>query len=367
MKNTELIRGAECVMRSLPGMIPGKRCLIVTGKTSASKSGALYDVTEALKSMGCAFIVYNGMTENPPVDACREAGKTGRDYGAEFVIAIGGGSPIDGAKAASVFAVNPEMTDSELFDPDTPKTALPIIAVPITAGTGSEANASAVITYAGKKKSFTDPTVLPYAAFLDPRYLSTLNSKYTASTATDAFCHCFESYMSPKSTPESEKDALLGGRIMWRALTENDFIGNDRDAAGLSQETRAAMLDGAALGGRAIMTTGTGFTHPLGYYLTLRFGIPHGFACGAFTGEYVRYNLKTPEGREKVTAFADFIGTAPEIIAEVIPALSDVNLVMSENEISDAVKMASGAKNYKNSPAVIDDSDAEAIFRTLFG
>lgn len=172
MKNTELIRGAECVMRSLPGMIPGKRCLIVTGKTSASKSGALYDVTEALKSMGCAFIVYNGMTENPPVDACREAGKTGRDYGAEFVIAIGGGSPIDGAKAASVFAVNPEMTDSELFDPDTPKTALPIIAVPITAGTGSEANASTVITYAGKKKSFTDPAVLPYAAFLDPRYLS---------------------------------------------------------------------------------------------------------------------------------------------------------------------------------------------------
>lgn len=171
MKNTELIRGAECVMRLLPGMIPGKRCLIVTGKTSASKSGALYDVTEALKSMGCAFIVYNGMTENPPVDACREAGKTGRDYGAEFVIAIGGGSPIDGAKAASVFAVNPEMTDSELFDPDTPKTALPIIAVPITAGTGSEANASAVITYAGKKKSFTDPAVLPYAAFLDPRYL----------------------------------------------------------------------------------------------------------------------------------------------------------------------------------------------------
>lgn len=81
----------------------------------------------------------------------------------------------------------------------------------------------------------------------------------------------------------------------------------------------------------------------------------------------MRYNLKTPEGRERVTAFADFIGTAPEIIAEVIPALSDVNLVMSENEISDAVKMASGAKNNKNSPAVIDDSDAEAIFRTLFG
>lgn len=126
----------------------------------------------------------------------QRGGKNGARLRRGICLAIGGGSPIDGAKAASVFAVNPEMTDSELFDPDTPKTALPIIAVPITAGTGSEANASAVITYAGKKKSFTDPTVLPYAAFLDPRYLSTLNSKYTASTATDAFCHCFESYMS---------------------------------------------------------------------------------------------------------------------------------------------------------------------------
>lgn len=367
MKNTNLITGENCILNTLPKILPGKVCLIVTGRSSAVKSGALHDVTEALNSSACRFIVFNGMTENPTIDACREASKLGRDYGAEFVIAIGGGSPIDGAKAAAVFAVNPDMTDEELFDPQVPKTALPLIAVPITAGTGSEANASAVITYAGKKRSFTDPSVLPCSAFLDPRYLCTLNSEYTVSTAIDAFCHCFESYMSPKSTSDSEKDALEGGSIMWKALTENDFIGSDRDAAGLSRETRAAMLRGAALGGRAIMTTGTGFTHPLGYYLTLNHGIPHGFACGAFTGVYVRYNLKTPDGARRATEFAAGIGTIPEVIAEVIPALADVNLTLSQSEITAAVKMASGAKNYKNSPAVIGDNDAEDILKNLFG
>ncbi len=372
MKNTTVFRGINCVKERFPiSEIPAK-CLIVTGKNSAVKSGALADVTEVLSGAGAEFTVYNGITENPFSDSCREAGKLGRDFGAELVIGIGGGSPLDAAKAAAVFAVNPDLSDSGLLTPGNITDALPVMTVPLTAGTGSEVNATAVMTVkdeAGnlKKKSFSSPAVLPRCAFLDPRYLKTLNRTYTVSTAIDAFCHCYESFLSPKSTPESEQAALDGGRMIWQALVSNDFIPDENDAAGLSSETRMKMLEGAACGGRAIMTTGTGFTHPLGYGLSIRYGVPHGFACGAFTGKYTEYNMRIPCGKERIERFSEYIGTTPELIAEIIPALSDVNLTLGEQELLQLAAGASGAKNYKNSPAVIDDVDAEKILRALFG
>ncbi len=372
MKKTTIFKGVNCVKENLSALAIPSKCLIVTGKSSAAKSGALSDITDVLTEAGTEFIVYNGITENPLSDSCREAGKLGHDFGAELVIGIGGGSPLDAAKAAAVFAMAPELSDDELLAPGKVTDALPVYTVPLTAGTGSEVNATAVMTVKDetgdlKKKSFSSSAVLPLCAFLDPRYLKTLNRNYTISTAIDAFCHCYESFLSPKSTPESEHDALEGGRIIWRALVSNDFIPNENDAAGLSSEPRLTMLEGAAYGGRAIMITGTGFTHPLGYGLSIRYGIPHGFACGAFTGKYTEYNMKIPYGKERIEHFAEYIGASPDLIAEVIPALSDINLSLTEEELLQLAAAASGAKNYKNSPAVIDDGDAEEILRALFG
>ena len=366
-ENTTIYRGANCISANAEALNLGKKCLIVTGRTSAIKSGALRDVTAVLNGLQIPFTVYNGITENPLYAHCREAGEMARDFGAEFVIGIGGGSPLDAAKAAAVFACNPAIEEAALFDPTVEKPCLPIVAIPLTAGTGSEVNRYSVLTVGDKKKSFSTPDTLPVAAFLDPRYLRTLNGNYTVSTAMDAFCHCIESYLSPKSTPVSEENALRGGKLMWELLTQNDFRPHDRDAAGLTEEQRLASLEGAACGGLAIKVTGTGFPHPLGYGITLRDGVPHGRACGAFIGAFVERNMTTEVGKTRLTAFAEAIGTTPDMIAAVIPALADVNLTYTDEEIASMAEKVSGAKNYGNAPYVLDDEEAIAILTDLVG
>ncbi len=367
MSNTRIYRGANCLSAHAAALNLGKKCLIVTGRTSAAKSGALRDVTTILNQWGIAFTIYNGITENPLYDSCREAGEKGNSFGAEFVIGIGGGSPLDAAKAAAVFACQPQITEADLYNPSVKKACLPILAIPLTAGTGSEVNSYSVLTIGEKKKSFSTPDTLPRAAFLDPRYSRTLNRDYTISTALDAFCHCLESYLSPQSTPESEENALRGGTLLWELLTTNAFHPNDRDAAGLTEEQRMAALEAAAYGGLAIKVTGTGFPHPLGYGITLRYGIPHGRACGAFIGCYIERNQEITEGQKRLTAFANALGTTPAMIAAVIPALADVNLSLTDDEIAAMAEKVSGAKNYANAPYRLNDEKAIAILAELFG
>jgi len=367
MDNTTRYLGVDCLSRHADALLLGKRCLIVTGRTSAVKSGALAAVTAVLNRHDIPFTVYNGITENPLLAHCREAGEMGHAFGADFVVAIGGGSPIDAAKAASVLAVRPTMTEDELYDPSFPKPGLPIAAVPLTAGTGSEVNRYAVLTVGERKRSFSAPDILPRAAFLDPTFLKTLDPGYTVSTMLDAFCHCLESYLSPKSTPASEEAALRGGAVLFRLLTEHDFGPTEDDAAGLSLADREASLVAAADGGEAIKITGTGFPHPLGYGLTLRYGIPHGAACGAFIGAYVACNRRTERGAARLEAFAKHLGTTVDLIAAIIPALADVNLVLSPSEISTMIALVSGAKNYQNAPYVLTDEEGAAILTALFG
>lgn len=364
---TVIYKGVGCLKKNAEALRLGSRCLIVTGRNSAKVSGALFDVTDVLNSFGIPFTVFNGMMENPTVESCITAAEMGREFGADFVIGIGGGSPLDACKAVATFVKMKELTVDGLYDAEIKKTALPIAAIPLTAGTGSEVDKNSVLTVNGKKKTYIDDAVFPVCAFLDPTYLKTLGADYTVATAIDAFCHCIESYLSPKSTPESEKYALEGGKLIWDALVSNSFIPDELDAAGLTPETRLKMLEGAAFGGLALTTTGTGFTHPLGYGLSLYHGVPHGKACGCFTGKYIELNMTTEQGRERLSAFAIHLGTTPEIIAAVIPALSDVNLSFGEEEIRDMAEKIYGARNFVNSPYVLTDEKALEIMTELLG
>ncbi len=123
--------------------------------------------------MQIPFTVYNGITENPLYAHCREAGEMARDFGAEFVIGIGGGSPLDAAKAVAVFACNPEIEEAAIFNPTVEKPCLPIVAIPLTAGTGSEVNRYSVLTVGDKKKSFSTPDTLPVVSLFPARGFTT--------------------------------------------------------------------------------------------------------------------------------------------------------------------------------------------------
>ena len=363
---TEIISGYGAIEKNSDKLALGKCALIVTGKHSAKACGAFDDVTAALDRLGIRYAIFNKIMENPLLSVCFEGGRVARENGADFVIAIGGGSPIDAAKAISAFAANPDIEPMEIYTAEL-NPSLPIVAIPTTAGTGSEVNPYSVLTLDGKnvKKTFNRPMSYPKCAFLDPKYTNSLGMDYTVSTALDAFCHCIESYLSPRANEISKMFAVDGARRIYGALVNIENVGSD--TLEKLEPYREALLYGACAGGIAINVTGTGFNHPLGYNLTLYRGVSHGRACGVFMKEYLAYNSRVEAGKSLVESFAAAIGDTTDNIAENIVKWSNVSVKLTNEEIALYVENVKGATNYANSPYVINEAEMVEIYTKLFG
>ncbi len=310
---TRLVVGEGCVAKEaerLSGL--GKRCLIVTGGSAAVKSGALKELTDVLQARQIDFAVFSGIAPNPTVASCMEGGKQAREFGAAFVIGIGGGSPLDAAKAVGVFAANPGMTEALFYSGDWPKAPLPNVLIGTTAGTGSEVTSVAVLTdSAGKKHSIHDDRLYAALALGDARYTMSLPRLTTFSTGIDAITHCVESYFSRKADLVSRMFATEGVKLGFPILREAAAS----DTA-LSAEQREGLYHASILGGMAINRTGTVFPHNVGYYLTEHYGIPHGFACAVFQPELLEHVREcAPERRE---AFYRESGITEEELLELI-------------------------------------------------
>lgn len=357
---TRFVSGFGCIKKNPEKIVLGSRAYIVTGKTSAKKCGALDDVSAVLDERGISYTVFSEITENPPLEACYAGGKLCREVNADFVIAIGGGSVMDAAKAIAAFATNEAIAPKGIFDVPTLSPSLPIVCIPTTAGTGSEANPYSVLTLPGGrlKKTFNAPFSYPRVAFLDPSYTRSLPRDYTISTALDAFAHALESFLSPKSNVFSESAALFAAREIWNVLSLYP------DA--FSDEMRESLLYAATAAGIAISITGTGFPHPLGYPITLLDGVPHGSACAIFSGDYIEYNERTETGKAKLARFYDALDVKPKVLREYLPALSGVDLTFTEEEITERIELIRGAKNYKNSPYVLSVNEMYEIYRKHF-
>lgn len=368
---TEIYFGANVLLDNISAFSHIKRAFIVTGKHGATASGAFDDVKSALDEIGASYLHFDRVPENPPAELCREAGERTRDFGADTVIAIGGGSAIDGAKAIAAYATNSTDSPKDIFDPDKITTpGLPIIAVPTTAGTGSEVNSFSILTIDNgrKKHTFKNQWSTPAIAIVDPKYTYSLSREYSLSCALDAFAHTFESYLSPKSTDETRFLAAESAKMIWHVLlaVRSEKIRPDTDAGGFTADERAILMLASNLAGQVIGITGTGFPHPLGYNLTMAKGIPHGRACAAFYSEYLRLNNSTPEGEQLLKNLCGFIGTTSDEVGRVIPNVSPVDLVLTETEIADFVNRTKNAANYRNSPYIINESEMADIYRKLF-
>ncbi len=272
---SRLVTGANCVQENASRLAAlGKRCLLVTSGSAARRSGALAEVTGALEGQGIAWSLFDGITQNPALADCQAGGRAAFAFGADFVLGIGGGSALDAAKAAAVFAANPDMTEAEFYSARWPKAPLPIALVGTTAGTGSELTSVSVLTdSAGRKHSIHDPRLYAALALGDARYTLSLPRSVTLSTGIDAVAHCVESAFSRKADGLSRLFAAQGVRLAFPALSAA--------AAGeeLNLRQREQLYEASLLGGLAINRTGTAFPHNVGYYLTERYHIPHGYAC----------------------------------------------------------------------------------------
>lgn len=370
-KPVEILTGENCVIEhaELFGTL-GRRALIVSGRRSADLCGAIDDVSLALDGVGATYIRFNEITENPPAEVCHRGGTLARENGCDFVIGIGGGSALDAAKAVAAYAANPECDVMDIFD-DTKRTenGLPLICIPTTAGTGSEVNRYSVLTIDGgaRKKTFKAQSAYAKYAFVSPKYAASLNENYTVSTALDAFAHSIESYLSPKSNDISEEAALYAARELWDILVNGKYSDGEKDAGGFTKLCREKLQNAACAAGIAIDHTGTGFPHPLGYSLTLTRGIPHGRACAVFEGAYIRYNMLSSVGEEKINRLAAHLGTTPDEMAEKIPEMSGLlDLKIPEDEREALIDRVADAGNYANSPYVITRGEMSDIYKRLF-
>ena len=340
----------------------GKACLIVTGKSAARKSGALDDVIAALDSVGVAYAHFDGIEQNPSYASCLAAAQMAKAAGAEFIIGIGGGSPLDAAKAIAVLTACTDTSAEALFGGHWDAAPLPIVAVGTTAGTGSEVTPVAVITTPeGRKTSFRAPSLYPVLALGDATYTASLSPDFTRSTALDALAHCMESYFNRTANEISRLFATKGIAILLAMLKRTA----ECDIAPLTYEEREALYHASLYGGLAISVTGTAFPHALGYFLSEEHGIPHGNACAVYLEEFVVYN--TVAAPEEAEALFSALGTdADALIALIRKNLPPLGVVLTKEEIRALAPRFENNKSLKKCYGTADRAFAEALLMRLF-
>ena len=278
----KVIFGRNCIIENKEAFLGlGKKALIFTGRHSAKANGSLKDVEDALDAVGIGHVLFDEVEENPSLETLEKAAAIGKKEGADFVIGIGGGSPMDAAKAIATLAVQ-ERTDEEIFAGGYAPEALPMAHVPTTAGTGSEVTPYAILTNdAGQTKtSISSPAMFPRVAFLDGKYTEHLPAASTVNTALDAFSHAVEGMLSRNATPMSDMLAKESLRILYPLLKKT--------AGTLTLRERDALLYASMLAGMTIAQSGTTAVHGMGYPLTYFYDIDHGRANGLLLGETLR-------------------------------------------------------------------------------
>lgn len=277
----------------------GKKAIIVTGQHSAKASGALDNIITVLNANGILYTIFNKVESNPSIETVEKASILAKSFGADFIIGIGGGSPIDAAKSIAVLAVN-EMTGEELFNNNFEK-VLPIIAIPTTVGTGTEVTPYSVLVNKKKnsKFSFGVKETFPNFALLDAKYIESLRLSTLIATAVDAFTHSVEGYLCNRANPLSDALALEGIKIFGNSLKE-------LQTGDISKVIRDKLLYASTLGGIVIAHTGVTIVHGMGYCYTYYKDIPHGVANGFLLPSLLNYLQEAR--RDKIQTISSSLG-----------------------------------------------------------
>jgi alcohol dehydrogenase class IV len=250
-----------------------RRPLVVTDAGVAkTEAYGMLDITLARGVPGSTFFVYSGVHPNPIESDVREAAALFRENECDGVIALGGGSPLDVGKAARLLVKRPELEWRKFYDEPDWAGLAPFVAIPTTAGTGSEVGRSSVITLEATKRKAVifHPALMADLAILDAELTRTLPPKLTAATGADALTHCIESYTCPVFHPMCDGIALEGIRLIVEALPRAYKDGSDLEA-------RGKMLAAAAMGAVAFQKD-LGVVHSLAHPLSTICGMHHGLA-----------------------------------------------------------------------------------------
>lgn len=271
----QLLTGAGSI-RKLPSVIKEKgigKVMVVTDKGLMSLN-LLDGLFEELDKAGISYVVYDGVQPNPSIENIEEAREMFVSNGCEAMIAFGGGSPMDCAKAACARVVRPNKTIPQMRGVLKVMRKLPpFFAVPTTAGTGSETTVAAVVsnTQTHEKYAINDPCLRPKFAVLDPELTTGLPQKITSTTGLDALTHAVEAYIGKSNTRETEDYAEKATKLIFENL---ETCYND----GQNIEARGQMLLASFYAGMAFTRAYVGYVHAIAHNLGGMYGIPHGLA-----------------------------------------------------------------------------------------
>lgn len=268
-------------------------------------------VTDLLDDAGLVYEVYSDIKPNPTIENVQSGVEAFKKSGADYIIAIGGGSSMDTAKAIGIIITNPEYADVRSLEGVAPtkNPCVPIIAVPTTAGTAAEVTINYVITDVEKNRKFVcvDPHDIPVVAVIDPDMMSTMPKGLTAATGMDALTHAIEGYITKGAWELSDMFHLKAIEIIARSL---------RGAVANTEEGREGMALGQYIAGMGFSNVGLGIVHSMAHTLGALYDTPHGVANAIILPTVMEYNAEVTGEKYKDIAKAMGVQGVDEMSVE---------------------------------------------------
>lgn len=267
------------------------------------KFGVTAKVTDVLDKAGLAYEIYSNIKANPTIENVQLGVEAFKKAGADYLIAIGGGSSMDTAKGIGIVIANPDFADIRSLEGVAPtkNKSVPIFAVPTTAGTAAEVTINYVITDAEKNRKMVcvDPKDIPVVAFVDPEMMSSMPKGLTAATGMDALTHAIEGYITAGAWELSDMFHLKAIEIISRSL---------RDAVNNTPKGREDMALGQYVAGMGFSNVGLGIVHSMAHPLGALYDTPHGVANAIILPTVMEYNAEATG--EKYREIARAMGVA---------------------------------------------------------
>lgn len=302
----------------------GSKKVFLVVDPGIKNSGLVEKVVRPLQDAKIPFEQYDDITPEPGLSLADKGAALAKKAGADCVVGVGGGSAMDVAKAVSILITNDGKAEDYLGLGKIPKSGVPKIMVPTTAGTGAEVTFTAVFINekTGSKGGMNGDPLYPDAALLDPALTLSMPPQVTAATGMDAFIHALEAYISVQAHTISEMYSLEAIDLISRNITL-------AYADGRNLEARSAMLMGSLLAGKALATAGVGLVHAMSYPMGGMFGVPHGLANAVLLPYVMAYNaIGCPD---KLAVVAELMGvntddlSVKEAAQAAVDAIYDLN------------------------------------------
>ena len=329
--------------------LKGKKAIVVVGGGSMKRFGFLAKVEAYLKEAGMEVQLFEGVEPDPSVDTVMKGAAAMREFEPDWIVSIGGGSPIDAAKAMWAFYEYPDVTFEDLcipFNFPTLRTKAKFCAIPSTSGTATEVTAFSVITdyKKGIKYPLADFNITPDVAIVDPALAETMPKKLTAHTGMDAMTHAIEAYVSTMHCDYTDPLALHAIEMISEDLVDS-YNGD--------MEARDRMHNAQCLAGMAFSNALLGIVHSMAHKTGAAYSgghIVHGCANAMYLPKVIKFNAKEPAAAARYAKIAKFLGLAGTTDMELTDAL-----IAHIKEMNEALNIPACIKEYEG--GIIDEAE----------